>query len=366
MEHLSQRRFQPNASSPAVLSTATALPPHRYDQAALAGLAERLLPEKKVLKRLRQFFERVEVKHRYLALDQDAYARLDGLESRSRAWHEVALDLGQRCIEQLLQDSQIPPSDIGHLMTTTVTGLSVPTLDARLMNRLPLPRHLKRVPAFGLGCVGGAAGVARVADYLRAYPKQAAILLSTELCSLTMQRDDASLANLLSMGLFGDGAAAVLLVGAEHPSIVNATPRVVDSCSVFFPNTERAMGWDIVDSGFRIVLDPSVPEIARTQLRPALEEFLSHHDLDIESITTWVCHPGGPKVMDAVAEGLGLDAAALQPARDGLAATGNLSSASVLFLLDEFRRRRRPQPGSHGILMAMGPAFCAELVLLQW
>lgn len=306
------------------------------------------------------------MQRRHLALDPTAYARLNGFESRSRAWLEVSIELGQRCLEDLLRSSGVPPDDVGYLMTTTVTGFSVPTLDAHLMNRLPLSPRTKRVPAFGLGCVGGAAGMARVADYLRAYPKEAAILLATELCSLTVQPGDASVANLISMGLFGDGAAAVLMVGGEHPLSRNASPRVLASRSVFFPNTERVMGWDVSDSGFRIVLEERVPEIAATRLRPALQEFLAEHDLSIEAITTWVCHPGGPKVMDAVTAGLGLDDAALAPAREGLASVGNLSSASVLFLLDEFRTRRRPPAGSHGVLLAMGPAFCAELVLLQW
>jgi alkylresorcinol/alkylpyrone synthase len=234
------------------------------------------------------------------------------------------------------------------------------------MNRIPFATNLKRVPAFGLGCVGGAAGVARIADYLRAFPEQCAILLSVELCSLTLQRNDLSPANLISMGLFADGAAAVLLVGAEHPSYSKASPRVVDSLSVFFPDTERAMGWDIVDTGFKIVLDPSVPEIARQHLRPAVDSFLAKHGLTRRDIKAWVCHPGGPKIMDAVADGLELSDAALKPARDALGSIGNLSSASVLFLLDEFRNALRPESGSFGIMLAMGPAFCAEIVLLKW
>ncbi len=353
--------------SAAVLSTAKALPSHRYDQADLAALAQRMLPELALDQRgLLRFFRSVSVQHRHLALDKDAYARLGGLEGRSRAWLEVALELGQRCIEDVLRDAQIPADSIAHLMTTTVTGISVPTLDARLMNRIPFAPSLKRVPAFGLGCVGGAAGVARVADYLRAFPTHAGILLSVELCSLTFQKEDLSPSNVISMGLFGDGAAAVLMVGAEHPLANRALPRIVDSESVFFPNTERMMGWDIVDSGFKVVLDPKVPELARENLRPAVDAFLARHQLERRNIRAWVCHPGGPKVMDAVAEGLELDAEALRPARDGLVEVGNLSSASVLFLLDEFRGAQRPEPGSFGVMLAMGPAFCAELVLLQW
>lgn len=356
---------QPTGAS--VLATATALPRHRYEQQDLAELAQQVLPELELDSTLLQrFFSSVNVKHRHLALHKEAYADLGGMQQRSRAWLEVALDLGQRCIEEALETAGVPAEQVGQLMTTTVTGLCVPTLDARLMNRIPFPSDLKRVPAFGLGCVGGAAGVARVADYLKAFPTQCALLLSVELCSLTLQRNDLSPANLISMGLFGDGAAAVLMVGAKHPKARQAKPEVVDSLSVFFPNTERTMGWDIVDSGFKVVLDPNVPDIARQQLRPGVERLLANHELTLSDIQCWVCHPGGPKIMDAVAEGLELGPGALKASREALAEIGNLSSASVLFLLDQYRETLRPEAGSFGIMLAMGPAFCAEVVLLKW
>lgn len=350
-----------------VLAIGTALPRHRYRQQELAELAQSLLPPTGGQGRLlERFFRRVDVQYRHLALDKEAYLNLGGFEQRSRAWLEVALDLGQRCVEEVLDGTGARADQIGQLMTTTVTGMCVPTLDARLMNLIPFRRDLKRVPLFGLGCVGGAAGVARLSDYLRAYPDQAAILLSVELCSLTLQCDDMSVANLISMGLFGDGAAAVLMVGADHPAAKGASPSVLDVASVFFPKTERTMGWDIMDTGFKVVLDSNVPSLARENLRGPIDRMLRSHGLSRSDIQTWVCHAGGPKIMDAVAEGLELEAEALAPAREALATIGNLSSASVLFLLEEYRRTRRPAPGSYGILMAMGPAFCAEIVLLQW
>jgi alkylresorcinol/alkylpyrone synthase len=191
------------------------------------------------------------------------------------------------------------------------------------------------------------------------------MLLAVELCSLTVQRDDTSAANVVSTGLFGDGAAAVLLVGAEHPLAHDRRPRVIDSRSIFFPDTERVMGWDFVDSGFKVVLSPEVPRIVRDELPAAVKAFLASHELGLADIATWVAHPGGPKVLDALEEGLGLDRGELDVSREVLALHGNLSSASVLFVLEE-ARRRAPAPGSYGLLMAMGPAFAAELVLLRW
>ena len=232
------------------------------------------------------------------------------------------------------------------------------------MNRLPFPRTLKRTPIFGLGCLAGAAGVARTADYLRGAPKEAALLLSVELCSLTLQSQDLSVPNLVSSGLFGDGAAAVLMVGAEHPSVANR-PRVLATRSVFFDNSEHVMGWDIGEWGFKVVLSPEVPDYARERLTPALLEFVADCGLTLDQIRAWVAHPGGPKVIQALQESLALPEDAFQLTRESLANVGNLSSASVLFVLRE-ALARDVAPGTYGILLAMGPAFCAEVVLLQW
>lgn len=359
-----------SAGFPRVVGTSVRLPPHRYTQAELAEIASRTLPELSmeagVLARL---FGRVGVESRHLALPAERYAELTGLEDRSRAWLEVATELGRDAVQALLDESDVEAREIGQLTTTTVTGIAVPSLDARLMNRLPFARSLKRVPLFGLGCMGGAAGLARAAEYLRAFPDQLAILLSVELCSLTLQPRDASVANVISSGLFGDGAAAVLLAGGEHPLAHDprlAGPTVVATRSAFFPDTERVMGWDVVDEGFKVVLSASVPEVVGREVPGAVDSLLAEHGLVREDVTTWVAHPGGPRVLDALERGLGLPAEALAPAREALADVGNLSSASVLYLLDDYRRHRAPPRDACGLLMAMGPAFSAELLLLRW
>lgn len=358
---------QPAGPPPLIAATGTALPPHHYTQRELVGLARELLPELAVEPEvLERFFRAVGVRERYLALPASSYRDLDGLESRNRAWLEVGVDLGERAIRAALTEAGLDPGEVAELTTTTVTGLAVPSLDARLMNRIAFAPSLKRVPLFGLGCVGGAAGIARVADYLRAYPRQAAVLLSVELCSLTVQRHDSSIANLISAGLFGDGAAAVVLIGAEHRLAGGDGAAVLDSCAAFFPNTERMMGWDIVDTGFKIVLSPDVPALVNHELPRLIDPFLARHGLTRADIGAWIAHPGGPKVIRAAQEGLGLRDDQVEAARRGLAEVGNLSSASVLFLLDELRRHARPAPGTYGVLFALGPAFSAEVVLLQW
>lgn len=318
------------------------------------------------LGRLEQIHRNVGVKGRHLALPLEEYEGLQGLEAKNNAWIRSALDLGENVVCDLLEKAEMQPDQVSQLIFTTVTGIAVPSLDARLMNRIPFSPHLKRVPLFGLGCVAGAAGLARLADYLRGHPNEAAILLSVELCSLTIQPDDFSVANIISSGLFGDGATAVLMVGDDHTQAQSGLPKVIDSRSIFFPNTEQVMGWDVVDSGLKISLSADVVGIAEVHLRPGVEAFLGEHGLSIGDIGHWIAHPGGPKVMQSIESGLALDEHALDLSWESLATVGNLSSSSVLLVLEETLSRFSPEPGTYGLLMAMGPAFCAELVLLQW
>lgn len=231
------------------------------------------------------------------------------------------------------------------------------------MNRLGFAEDCRRVPLFGLGCVAGAAGIARVSDYLQGHPTHAALLLCVELCSLTFQADDVSVANLIACGLFADGAACVLLVGDDHPLASRAKLTVAGTRSVLFPNTEGVMGWDIVDSGFRIVLNAEVPKLARTALAHSVRRFLAANGLHPSHIERWVAHPGGPAVIDAMERGLELSNGALDHSRDCLARIGNLSSASVLVILRE--SLAADESRGPGLLLAMGPGFCAELVLLR-
>ena len=346
---------------PAILGCATALPQHYYSQDDLLEALERLWGQRHFnVERLRQFHHNLNIQGRHLAMPKEAYFEASTFSQRNQVFVEVGLELAQRCLTQIT-DVALP--DISHIFFTTVTGLAVPSLEARLMNRLPFSPYLKRSPLFGLGCLGGAAGVARAADYLRGAPREAVILLSVELCSLTLQAQDLSVPNLVSSGLFGDGAAAVLLVGGEHP--LARGPRVIASRSVFFPDSEHVMGWEIGEHGFKVVLSPEVPDYARHHLAPALQLFLADHGLTVHDIAAWVAHPGGPRVIQALGEALQLPLEKFAWTSASLAEVGNLSSASVLFVLRQALAQEWPT-GSYGIVLAMGPAFCAEVVLIQW
>jgi alkylresorcinol/alkylpyrone synthase len=226
-----------------------------------------------------------------------------------------------------------------------------------------LPPRVKRVPIFGLGCVAGTAGIARAADYVRAFPDHVAVLLSVELCSLTLQRQDLSVPNLIASGLFGDGAAAAIVVGNGRQA---SGPEILDSRSVFYPDSENVMGWDISEEGFRIVLSADVPEVVRSHLRRDVDSFLADHGLNRSDVAVWVSHPGGPKVLEAMQEALELPDEALESAWRSLREVGNLSSTSVLLVLQDTLENSAPDPGSYGVMLAMGPGFCSELVLLRW
>lgn len=352
---------------PAISAVEVAFPPHYYPQEQLTSMLQEQFWKVSTQRqsRFEQLHRNVSVEGRYLALPLDAYMTLDGFRGRNDAWIDVATALGAEALTCLLQRANLRPQEAALLATTTVTGVAVPTLDARLMNRLPFAPDLKRLPLFGLGCLGGVAGVARVADYLRGHPQEAALLLAVELCSLTLQPDDLSLANIIATGLFGDGAAAVLLVGGAHPLATLPAARIIDSRSLFFRDTERVMGWDVTDSGFQVVLSADVPEIARTEIGPAVDAFLAEHYLRRADIDHWVAHPGGPKVIEALEASLSLAPGTLHLSRESLARAGNLSSVSVLLILKD-TLQQQPRPGSYGLMIAMGPAFAAELVLLRF
>lgn len=317
--------------------------------------------------RLEELHRSVQVSGRYLALPLEAYRELTTFARRNEAWIRAAVDLGEVAIRDALGQAGLLPVDVDHIVFVTTTGIATPSIDARLVNRLGFRRDIRRTPLFGLGCLGGAAGLARASDLLAAVPGQIAVLVSVELCSLTLQMDDLSIANVIASGLFGDGAAAVVLTGGSRdPEGSGGGPAIVATGSAFYPDTERVMGWDVVDSGFKVVLSAQVPEIVRQNVRDDVDEFLAMSGLGRSSIRHWIAHTGGPKVLQAFEGSLELPEGALARSWKSLKEVGNLSSASVLFVLADLLASGEPVKGDLGLLMAMGPGFCSELVLLEW
>ena len=347
-----------------IVSAASAFPKNYYSQEVLLAALEQYwngkLENPQLLSRLHA---RAGVDGRHLALPLLEYYNLNSWGDRNRAWFQAAEELGSRALCRAASAIGIDRDQIGALLFMSITGISSPSIDARLINRLGLSPRIRRLPVFGLGCAGGAAGIARAADYVRAWPDQIAALVSVETCSLTLQGDDLSVANLISSCLFGDGAASVLVAGSETDF---PGPDIVGTRSTFYPGTEDVMGWDISEKGFRIVLSPRVPDVIRENLGRDADSFLAEHDLRRSDIDSWIMHTGGPKILQATQEALGLAEGALEASWNCLRKVGNLSSASVLVVLEEFMTRRRPRPGSWSVVGAMGPGFCSELILLRW
>jgi alkylresorcinol/alkylpyrone synthase len=301
------------------------------------------------------------VRQRHMSFSFDQYRQFQTWGETNRAWFEVAEKLGEQAIDGALSRAGLERADLDAIMVVSITGIASPSLDARLVNRMGLRSDIKRTPIFGLGCVGGAVGITRAADHVRAFPAQTAVLLSVELCSLTIQLDDLSMPNLISTGLFGDGAVATI-VGPQ----TGGGPEVLATRSVFYPATEDIMGWDISEKGFAIVLSARLPDLIRARLRSDVDAFLASQDLTRRDIGSFVIHPGGPKILQAVEHSLELRNCELAASWDCLARYGNLSSGSVLLVLEEVMQRRRPAPGTYGVVMAMGPGFCSEMILVRW
>jgi alkylresorcinol/alkylpyrone synthase len=358
-----------------ILAVRSAFPAYRYPQgeftrvvAAIADAAGVLRPGQRAL--IRRLHANAEVTTRHSVLPISDYT--DGAEAAAalagNPYIDEATALGERALRAALASAGLQPAMLDLLIVTSVTGVAVPSLDARLIPRLGLRPDIKRLPVFGLGCVAGAAGLARLHDYLLAWPGHAAALLSVELCTLTWPTAAVTTADLVASALFGDGAAAVVAVGPErqHAPAVARLPQVVATRSEVYPDSTDALGWRLDAGGFRIVLTADLADVVERRLNGSVAAFLGEHGLTVDDIASWICHPGGPKVLDAAQRALKLPDTALVASRRSLAEAGNMSSVSVLHILELTAGSDPPAPGSFGLMIGLGPGVSAELLLLRW
>ena len=380
--------------SASLLNTAIALPPYAYAQAEIRAVVKAWLahdPERAA--RAEAVLGNAEIERRYLVRPAEWYLAHTALGERSAVYKDEMIALCERAAREALAGAGVPAEAVGLIVSTSCTGLMIPSVEAYLMNRLPFRSDTRRQPLTALGCAAGAAALSQAATYLEVHPRRAALIVSAELASLTAQVHDLSMANIISVALFGDGAAATVAVGAAYarngnghgnghgaagadgaqgvptnagPPSDRRPPRVLATRSVLFPHSEELMGFDLTDGGLKIFLLPRVPRFLRSELPAHLETFLGEHGLRLGDLKHFLLHPGGRKVLEGLQARLGLSAHQTRLSWQVLRDYGNLSSATVLFLLHHFEREEAPAAGDYGLLAAVGPGFSAELLLLQW
>lgn len=348
-----------------IVAVAPALPAHAYTQAEItAELSDLITSDATKRAVLERFHAASGIGTRHTVLPIEQYRDLHSFGDANDIWIREGTALAARAVADALTATGLDADEIDYLFFTSVTGIAAPSIDARLVPALGMRRDVKRIPSFGLGCVAGAAGLARVHDYLLGHPREIALLVSVELCSLTLQRDDDSVANFVASGLFGDGAAAVVVAGAERAAELGLPgPDILGSRTALYPDSASVIGWDIGGTGFRILLTAAVADTIDANIAADVAGLLAAHGVTRDDVGAWIAHPGGPRVLEAFERGLGLERADLARSWRSLDAVGNLSSSSVLHVLADAVDQ---PPGTHAVLFALGPGVTSEYVLLRW
>jgi len=356
-------------SSPRLIALATALPPHAVRQDDVKRLAARLFsaavgPGERLL----DVFDHAEIETRYLCVPIEWLGERHTFAEKNDLYIEHATRLGCDAARAAIGRAGLSARDVDHIVFVSSTGLATPSIDVLIANQLGFRLDVRRTPVWGLGCAGGAVGLARARDFALADPSARVLLVTLELCSLTFQPDDISKRNVVAASLFADGAAAAVVVGAAAATPAPGTFRaleVVASGSVLWKDTTDVMGWTIDGDGLHVVFSRDIPAIVREQVRPSLAAFLDRQGLAIRDVAHLVTHPGGVKVLRAYAEALGLAPEMLVHARDVLRDFGNMSSPSCLFVLERYLDAGTIGAGDRAVVSALGPGFSAEYVLVR-
>lgn len=351
--------------NPRILSVATSVPRHRISQETAKGFARAMFSGVyRDVERLLPVFDNVDIEARNFCVPPEWFHEDHTFPEKNALYVENALDLSEKASRRALDRAGVEPGDVGAIFFVSTTGLSTPSIDAQLLPRLGLSENTRRVPVWGLGCAAGASGLSIAADHVRLYPEKPVLFVAVELCGLTFQKGDRSKAGLISTALFADGAAAVVL-GGPGTAREGAGPELLGSHSVTWSGTEDIMGWEIVESGFKVRLSRSVPDLVRNRVPENLRMALDSVGLAFGDLKHFVTHPGGAKVLDAFEEVFGLEPGGLTLPREVLRYQGNMSSVTVLFILERLLESDDISPGDHGVLSAMGPGFSAEHVFFK-
>ncbi|OOE10523.1 type III polyketide synthase [Fictibacillus arsenicus] len=356
---------------PKIAAVETVNPPHKLSQKETMEFARNLFQDAfSDLERLLKVFQNGEISSRYFVMPIEWFKEKRSFQEKNDLYIDFATNLGAECIQKCMGPADrpiIPYENIDAIFFISSSGLSTPSIEARIMNMLPFSSHTKRIPIWGLGCAGGASGFSRAFDYCKAYPKSNVLVLSVELCSLTFQHEDFSKSNLVGTSLFADGVACALICGDESDTGKSGElkPYILDTMSTLKPHSEDVMGWEVKDTGLYVVFSRDIPNVIRTWLKPNVDEFLNRNHLTGEQIKNFIAHPGGKKVLQAYVDALGLPLSKTDISRDVLMSNGNMSSATVFYVLKQFMELKQNE-GDLGIMAALGPGFSSELLLVEW
>ncbi|MBY6035641.1 type III polyketide synthase [Fictibacillus nanhaiensis] len=357
---------------PLIAAVETVNPPHKLSQDETMQFAKNLFQDAfSDIERLLKVFQNGEISSRYFVMPIEWFKEKRSFEEKNDLYIDFATNLGADCIQKCIgppKDSFIPYEEIDAIFFISSSGISTPSIEARIMNMLPFSPHTKRIPIWGLGCAGGASGFSRAFDYCKAYPKSNVLVLSVELCSLTFQHEDLSKSNLVGTSLFADGVACALICGDESRAgkeSASLKPYIKDTMSTLKPHSEDVMGWEVKNTGLYVVFSRDIPNVIRTWLKPNVDEFLNRNRLTGEQIDHFIAHPGGKKVLQAYTDALGLPLSKTDISKDVLMTNGNMSSATVFYVLKKFMESDVKE-GDLGIMAALGPGFSSELLLVEW
>jgi alkylresorcinol/alkylpyrone synthase len=347
---------------PLLASLATAVPPFDLIQEDVAEHASSIFaPVEGGFHRLAPIYRNALIDRRHACVPLDWFLEEHGFPERNALFLENATELLTQAAARALAEAGLEPGDIDTIVTVSTSGIATPALDARVMERLAFRRDVQRLPIFGLGCAGGVLGLSRAAAMARAAPDSHVLLLVVELCTLTFRRQDRSKSNMVATALFGDGAAAAVITCRPETAGPSA-PRLGPWGEHTWPGSLDVMGWDIANDGLKVVFSRDIPSLVRDDLRPIVDDFLARHDMRLSDIEEFVCHPGGAKVIDALEDCFELQRGALGHARDTLRDHGNMSAATVLFVL---RAALDERVGGRRLMTTLGPGFTAAMMVID-
>lgn len=341
---------------PRLLALKSAVPPHVIAQTEAAHYARNLFAQVRDIGRLIPVFENTGIARRYSCVPIEWYLGEHGWLDRTQLYVDNAVDLLETVTRRLLEEAELLPEEIDTIVVASTTGVTTPSLDALLVERMGLRRDIQRLPIFGLGCAGGLIGLSRAADLARARPGGKVLFLVVELCALTFRKNDISKSNIVATALFGDGAAgAILSTDGDGPAFGAAGEHT-------WPQSLDVMGWDMAEDGLKARFATSIPGLVTSDFRPLLNEFLARNDIAFSKIDAFACHPGGAKVLDALEEALELRPGGLEDSRSILRDYGNMSAVTVLFVVERMDVRRKTQ---RTLMTALGPGFSAAFLMLD-